>query len=264
MKVIIGGASNTNGPWPTWSDIVKQRYHADWVDVSRKGLGNEAIMMKALHAASTQSATDDIMIVVMLTSIDKWDWYVDRADLVARFRQEKHTVTQLSPDSPGGFWGTGSWFPLDKAYFKEHYYSQDYFTLRSLQLLFMFKQICEQKGWHYHIVYDGPIWSMTEQELNQGTPIDLSNKLVGTELCKWMYDALDIESLTYTPGMIGFLDQNNLPWFSQTYGPHPGPLAHLAFAGSQLFPILDNRLPRNKDDEWIKQEICKMDALWMA
>lgn len=263
MKVIIGGASNTNGPWPTWSEIVQHRYHADWIDVSRKGLGNEAIILRSLRTA-WEHKQDNILIMIMLTSVDKWDWYVDQPALLEKFAKEKHTITYLSDKDPGGFWGTGSWFPLDKTYYQEHYYSQDYFTLRSLQMISMFIDICNKQKWKYHVMYDGPIWSMTEQELNQGGIIQLSNKLIDTPLCRWAYDSAKIQDIGYGPGLIGFLDQNQLPWFSNTYGPHPGPSSHLAFAKDHIFPALNPLLNRYKDDRFIEQMISKMDNLWTA
>lgn len=262
MKVIIGGASNTSGPWPTWSTIIQEKYSADWVDVSRKGMGNEAIILRALRKAWEYKNTGPIMILIMLTSIDKWDWYIDNAELLEKFNKEKHTVTTLSQNSTGGFWCTGAWFPLDKEFFKEHYYNEDYFTLRSLQLISMFKQVCKEQAWDYHIMFDGPIWAMTEQELNQGTYVNLEPRLIDTELCNWMYKSLNISQDIFEPGLIGFLYQKSLPWFSQKYKAHPGPTAHLEFVKEHLYFKLDNILKKQNNDQWINTMIQRMEKLW--
>lgn len=262
MKIVISGASNTNGAWPTWATIIQEKYSADWYDVSQKGMGNEAIILRALRKAWEINDSEPVTILLMLTSIDKWDWYVDCPELLEKFNKEKHNITKLSQKSPGGFWCTGSWFPLDKESFKKKYYNEDYFTLRSLQLILMFRQLCDEQHWNYHIMFDSPIWAMTEQELNQGTYINLEPRLIKTDLCQWMYQTASASNNIFEPGLIGFLHQQSLPWFSQKYKAHPGPLSHLVFSKEFLYPILDSRLKKQKDDHQIDAMIQRMDTLW--
>jgi hypothetical protein len=262
MNIVISGASNTNGPWPTWATIIQERYSANWHDVSQKGMGNEAIILRALKKAWEIKNHDPITILLMLTSIDKWDWYIDNSVLLEKFNREKHGITKLSKNSPGGFWCTGSWFPLDKELFKEKYYNEDYFTLRSLQLISMFRQICTEQHWDYHIMFDSPIWAMTEQELNQGTYINLQPRLIKTDLCQWIYQTSNTCNNILESGLIGFLHQKSLPWFSQKYKAHPGPLSHLIFSKEYLYPILDRSLKQQKDDQQIDNMIQRMDTLW--
>ena len=56
IPVIIGGASITNdSAWPTWATWVQRRYALkNVINVSAKGMGNEAILIKAAHAALQQ------------------------------------------------------------------------------------------------------------------------------------------------------------------------------------------------------------------
>jgi hypothetical protein len=262
MRVIISGASNTSSSWPTWATIIHERYKADWVDVSRKGMGNEAIILRALSSAWKHKKDTPLLIVVMLTNVDKWDWYIDNPILLDKFNKEKHTITTINDSIDGGFWCTGSWFPLEKELFKEKYYNEDYFTLRSIQLISMFCQICNLQGWKYHIITDSPIWATTEQELIQGTEINLEPRLIKTELCQWAYESAKIADVIFQPSLIEFSHQNTLPWHHKTFGPHPGPGAHYAFTKKFIYPILDPLLESNNNDSWIDMLINRTDALW--
>lgn len=266
-SIIFSGASITNSSaWPTWVDFVRERYRAYFVDVSKKGQGNEAIIMRSLHAAWQQTQHDnDVRIMIMLSTIDKWDCYVDHPELVKRYDQEKHNITRLTPDAPGGFWCTGSWFPLEKELYQKNFYSQDYFVFRSLQLIHMFVGICQQQGWQYNIFYDSPIWNTTEQQLNHGIAENVKdNSLISTQLNHWLYDLLHQTAKQSTPGLIGYLVENNLPWFSKKYGPHPGPWAHYCFSRAHIFPVLDTHYEIVKQQDWLEQYAKRMDRLWTA
>jgi hypothetical protein len=262
VNIILGGASITNSPWPTWADAVRYRYVAKHIDTSKKGLGNEAILLRMLDAAAQVHYPDaTTFLLPMLTNIDKWDWYVDQKDRIKKYDKEKHSLARIA-NTQGGFWSTGSWFPLEKEIYKENFYSQDYFTLRSLQMLAMFKQICHRQGWKYLILFDSPIWSMTEAEVNQGKEILHNHQLINTPLCQWFYQCSGAADNVYEPGMLGFLYENKLPWFSEKWKCHPGPLSQLAFARQHVIPILDLELPHNGDDHGLDYTISRMDKLW--
>jgi hypothetical protein len=260
--VIISGASNTAGVWPTWADIVQRSYAANFVNIGKKGLGNEAIILRALSSAWSVKPQSNIVILIMLTTIDKWDWYIDSPDLLEKFNKEKHTITKLQYDSTGGFWCTGSWFPLEKELYYQNYYNEDYFTLKSLQMLSMFKQVCQQNNWKYHITFDSPIWSMTEKELTQKKTVEFDKKLIKTQLCQWLYNSSCASENVYEPGLIGFLHQINHPWFSKTLGAHPGSLGHLLFTKEHVFPFLNNFLLSRHNLVSIEKEIHLMNRLW--
>ena len=264
-NVIISGASNTDGPWPTWADLFQERYYGNFYNVSKKGLGNEAIINLALHRAwQLKDQANDTVILVMLTNIDKWDWYVDRADLVEKFAKEKHTITKLANNHRGGYWGTGRWFPLDKQLYKDNFYSEDYQIRHTLQMIGLFQQVCTANKWNYQILFDSPIWSTTNAKLDLGTTVDCtSNRLINTQENQWLYQSLGLKDANiYTPGLLGFLYKNNLPWFSQKYGPHPGTRSHYDFAKEKIFPYYDTRLSIRHDFDWLDTFVHKMDQLW--
>ena len=100
------------------------------------------------------------------------------------------------------------------------------------------------------------------EELNQGTNINLDMKLVKTDLCRWAFQASNISDKIFNPGLIGFLNQNSLPWFSKKFGPHPGPKSHLEFTKKIVYPVLDNKLQQKDNDQWITSLINRTDDLW--
>lgn len=262
VNIIIGGASLTNTHWPSWADVVKHRYPGNHINTSRKGLGNEVILLRMLNAAyQAQRSGTSTFLIPMLTNVDKWDWYIDRTDQIEKYNKEKHPLASIG-DAPGGFWSTGSWFPLEKEIYQQNFYSQDYFTLRSLQILSMFKQVCDQQGWKYLILFDSPVWSMTEQELNEGQEVWDDHRLVNTPLCQWYYQCSGAADGVYEPGFIGFLYERKMNWFSERWKCHPSSLSHLAFAREHIIPVLDQQLEHNNDDSEINDMMARMDNLW--
>lgn len=261
-KLIISGASNTIGPWPTWADLVCDRYEGTAYNVAVKGLGNEAIITRALHEAERVKDIDgETLILVMLTTIDKWDWYVDDPVLLEKYSKEKHTISKLTEDAPGGFWGTGIWFPMEKAIYKENFYSQDYFMMRTLQMIAMFEQVCQVNNWGYQILLDSPIWSCLETDLMPNTVESSSNRLVDTKLNHWLFKSMHLDRI-YAPGLIGYLHNNKLPWYSTKFGRHPGSLGHYKFSKEHVFPVLDCLLPIKKSLDEIESVATVMDRLW--
>jgi hypothetical protein len=265
-KIIVGGASITQSPWPTWADIVQEKYAGAFFNTAVKGFGNEAIVTSALHQAhKIKNQPGTTVIIVMLTNIDKWDWYVDDPALVAKFSREKHTITKLESEDVGGFWSTGSWFPLEKELFKSNFYSQDYFVMKTLQIIGLFQSVCRAQGWIGHIMFDSPIFSMLESEINNDVEIDYqSNKLVNTLMNRWLYESLDIEKSIYHPGLIGFLAENQIPWYSSKYKNHPGTQSQFEFVKKILFPLLDPLLIEKTSDSNLVQFVKIMDRLWTA
>ena len=265
-KIIFGGASITQSPWPTWADIVQEKYAGTFFNTAVKGFGNEAIITSALHQAhEIKNQPGTTIIVVMLTNIDKWDWYVDDPELVDKFSREKHTITKIDSTSVGGFWSTGSWFPLEKQLFKAKFYSQEYFVMKTLQMIGLFQCVCQTQGWEGHIMFDSPIFSMLESEMINGVEIEYqSNKLINTSTNRWLYESLDIEKTVYHPGLIGFCKDNHLPWYSSIYENHPGTRSQYEFAKKILFPLLDPLLTEKNSDSHLEQFVNIMDKLWTA
>jgi hypothetical protein len=240
-NIIVSGSSITNdSAWPTWATFVKRRYKFDKViDVSSMGAGNEVIITRAINEA--KKINKNVLIVIQLTSVDKWDWYVENNELVELISHEKHTLIKMSPEDRHGFWSTGSHFPKWKEYFKHNYFSLEYFTFRTLQLIQWFQMVCQQQKWEYYIIFDSPILSVTENQLNTGILqktecIQLS--LLNNKLCQTISELVNIEEI-YLPGLIGYACLNDLPWYHQKFKSHPGSLTHYRYVKDIIFPALD-------------------------
>jgi len=238
--VIISGSSITETTaWPTWATWIQRRYKPKtFINTGIKGLGNEAIL---LHAIEQARAYSNPLIIVQLTNIDKWDWYVEDQNLLQQMQNEKHCINKFGG---GGFWSTGSHWPKWKEHFRQNYYSQQYFTYRTVQLIHWFQLLCKSQNWQYYIIFDSPIFSVTEHQLNTGNisleqctaQTLLDNKLVES-VARWV-DTTDI----YLPGIIGFAKLNNYQWFTPAIKGHPGSYVHYEFTKNIVAPVLDNIL----------------------
>lgn len=265
FDIVIGGSSITDShPWPTWATWTVKKYGGHSVfNTSVKGMGNEAIIARAVYRAKLCS---NPLLLLQLTNVDKWDWYVDRPNLVAELSREKHPLTRIDDSHLSGFWSTGSHFPHHKQHYYQNYFSLSYQMYHTLQLIHWLQLFCQQKGWKYHIVFDSPILSVTEQQLNLGQ-LDLlecnSNRLVQNPLCQLVFDMIDLSNI-YCPGLIGFALCNNYPWFSPRAKGHPGSLVHYHFTRQILEPILDQWLIPTHDLAEFEQEAKIMQKLFDA
>lgn len=241
MTLIISGASTlVDNAWPTWASFVKQRYaNANIVDLSCKGLGNKAIILRAIAAAQSQI---DPYVIIQLTNIDKWDWYIEDTSLIEQLNYEKHPIVPVTKNDSHGFWSTGSHFPLYKEYYQKNYFSLENSAFETLLLLQWFMFVCKQNFWKNLILLDSPILSVTESQLNhnQLTKEQCWNKtLIENILCQSIFTGLNLDCV-YIPGMIGHACLNNRVWYSKKYKNHPGSLVHYWFAVDKIFPILNN------------------------
>jgi hypothetical protein len=260
--VVVSGASITNdSTWPTWATWVKHRYGlTNITNVSVKGIGNELILLKAIHAAKQLI---NPVIVVQLTNVDKWDWYVDNPKLITKINQEKHPITRLSNSDANGFWSTGSHFPLWKEYYKNNYYSIEYQTYKTLQQLQWFQMLCNKQQWQYLVLFDSPILSVTEQQLNIGQlTIDecLAMTLVNNSLSQSIFESTMFDNI-YLPGLIGYACQNNLLWHTDKFKGHPGSLVHYYFTKDIISTDLDKILTPVVDFESFLDEATRFQML---
>jgi hypothetical protein len=242
QDVIVCGSSITeDSAWPTWATWINHRYQpANFINIGTKGIGNELILLKAIAQAKV---SNNPLIIVQLTNIDKWDWYVPPA-IASTFEKEKHPLIKLSPSDKTGFWSTGSHFPLQKEYYKENYFNQDYFAFKTLQLIQWFQEVCRKQHWDYYILFDSPILSVTESYINKGNLVEsdcFSTELINNTLAKTLYDLVDFTNI-YLPGIIGFAKLNSLPWYTKKIKGHPGSLVHWQFTKDIIAPILDKIL----------------------
>jgi hypothetical protein len=227
--VVVAGSSITDcQAWPTWAHYVHRVFSwPDLIDVSAKGLGNEHILIRAVNQAKK---SHDPFLLVQLTTIDKWDWYVDRSDLVNELSNQRHPLLHLSQDTTGGFWSTGSHFPLHKEYYRQNYYSHDYFVWRTLQLLQWFFGVCARNHWPYYVLFDSPIFAVTEAQLNQNQAgYDRVDSFLQCPLASTITDLWELDQI-YLPGLIGYAVEHGLPWWCEKFKGHPGSLTHYCFA----------------------------------
>ena len=262
-NIIISGSSITETTaWPTWATWIDRRYcPSTFVNVGHKGLGNELILLKAVEQAKKHK---DPLLIVQLTNVDKWDWYVEDSELIKTINQEKHPIVNFDNYQDYGFWSTGSHFPKWKEYYKENYFSLNYFTYRTLQLIQWFQLLCQQHQWQYYIIFDSPIFSVTENYLNNGILSNeecYSTKLVDNTLSTIVFDLLDTTQI-YLPGIIGYAQMNNYPWYNQKGKGHPGSLIHYYYTKDIICPVLDQILIPKQDFESFKDEALVFQMLF--
>lgn len=240
-KLIVSGASTVKDiAWPTWLTFIKKVYGLtdnDVVDVSAYGLGNEAIILKAINSALQEK---NPYVIIQLTQIDKWDWYVEDQTTVSILNNEKHPISKLNKTDDFGFWSTGSHFPLMKEYFQENYFGLNYFAFKTLLMLSWFEMVCKKQNWQYLVLFDSPILSVTEKQLNTG---ELSKqecfqtKLIENPLCATAKESVNLDNI-YLPGMMGLACLNDIPWFSKRHKNHPGSYVHYIFTKNIIVPRL--------------------------
>jgi hypothetical protein len=263
-SLIISGSSISNdGAWPVWSTFVKRKYTFDnIVDVNAKGAGNEVIITKAISEAN--KIKKDLIVIVQLTSVDKWDWYVQDQSIVEIIQKEKHPGVKIDPDDKNIYWCTGSHFPLLKEYYKKNYYSLDHQAFKTLQLLQWFIMTCNTNHWDYLILFESPIFSVTEEQLNTGTldKTECNKKsLLENKLCNSIVELINLDKI-YLPGLIGYACINDLPWYHPKFKSHPGSLIHYRYAKDMVFPALDYlKLASNVSDSDLEQEAIQFQKM---
>ena len=263
-KIILAGSSITeDSPWPTWATWTTKMFGWTNVDnVSVRGLGNEVIILKAIQAA--KMATEPVFITIQLTSVDKWDWYVQDPTVVRELSSEKHAICHLDKHDKSGFWSTGSHFPLRKEYYRENYFSLDWSASRTLQLITWFQIVCKQHGWGNYILFDSPIFSVTESQLNQGILEKqqcYDTVLIDNTLCEISTTGLD--NNLYYPGLVGYCCLNDLPWYTPRFKGHPGSLSHLKFVRDIVSQNLSLYFKQIVSVDELMPEAVKMQQLVM-
>ena len=264
-NVVLGGSSITDShPWPTWATWISRRYHGNhFFNTSMKGMGNEAIIVKTLQKAQQ---LENPVIVMQLTNIDKWDWYVEAPDLLREIDSERHKLIAVDQGSGSGYWSTGSHFPLWKQYFGDLYLSLQHQMFHTLQFLHWFQMFCGQQGWQYYILFDSPILSVTEKQLNTGK-LDFASchaharDLTDNALCSLIFDNIDWSSI-YIPGLIGYARLTGYQWYAERIKGHPGSLVHYHFTKDIVVPHLDQILHAHADIEQCETEATQMQKLF--
>lgn len=251
-NLIISGGSITHGGWHTWKDFVQERYAIKAKNLAVKGQSNETIAMRAILEAEK---TENPFIAIMFTSVDKWDWYVQDKQTLLELQNEKHPPLKIHNRDERGFWCTGSWFPLQKQYYKENYYSLDYQIIKTCMTIHHTKSYLTSRNIPHIILYDSPIFEYTEQEINTKPSIN-ERKSIVTETTKPFIDLIK----DYDRGLIGYCAEHNFEWFHPVYKGHPGSLAHYQYSCSNIFPELDKYFKVKQSD--LYELALKMNKLW--
>jgi len=234
---------------------------SNFVNTSVKGIGNEVILLKAIQQAKKYA---NPVVIVQLTNVDKWDWHVEHPDLAEKISHERHPLTKLDSAESSGFWSTGSHFPLWKQHYKENYFSITYQMYHTLMLIHWFQLCCKANQWEHYILFDSPILSVIEQQLNTGQLTleqCFEQQLTDNALCKVLVDNIDFSEI-YCPGLIGYAKVNNLDWYSTSAKGHPGSLVHYLFAQDVVIPVLDKIILPDQDLENFRQEATIMQRIF--
>lgn len=263
--VIISGSSITDDQsWPTWATWVKKVYGLkNVVDCSERGVGNEVILLKAVQQA--QRTTGDRILIVQLTSVDKWDWYVEDRNLFSKIHQQKHPGIKVTPNDSTGYWCTGSHFPEWKEYYYQNYFSITHQMFLTLQMIQWFRMVCDSNGWKYLMLFESPILSVTEKQLNTGTLTKTQcyqTSLVDNSLCQTIFQLTNLDNL-FLPGLLGYACINDLPWYHSKFKSHPGSLIHYYFTRDVLLPVLDQLLKPKENIHHFEKEAEKFQNLWV-
>jgi hypothetical protein len=246
-NVIFTGASATNSPWPSWKDFVITRYGLNnIIENAYRGVGNEFMVDSTIHQCKK---VKDPFVMIMLTMVDKWDWFVTDPELSAKISaEEKHPLRDLDgSQESSGYWSTGVWFPKYKEYYKEHYYSEAYQFAQTLKNLYVLQSFLTQKNIPNLILFDSPILDCTETTLLTGT-LTRKDHITNNQLATVWYNLINWDHI-YTDGLIGYCIEKNIDWVSEKYGIHPPSLSHLAFCKDIVFPTLDTVFKVKQEDQ---------------
>lgn len=260
-NILVLGASITESPWLTWKDFLQIESNLPMRNLSIKGTGNEFMTVAMLK--NTKLITPDTLVTVMLTNVDKFDWYVE-GNTYRDLAQEKHQPIPISDHS--GFWCTGSWFPKKKSIFKDNFYNLDYFCSKTIQQILLLQTICRQQGAILQLLFDSPIWNYTEQDLNSigSKKLTINNarqNLLKLPLSQMWASQLD-QDIKNVQGLIGYCWDNNLEWHNTHYCSHPPSASHWEYYNNIVKPLLSPWIKFTDCQRSLDTKIKKMTQVW--
>jgi hypothetical protein len=260
-NILVLGASITASPWLTWKDFLEIESGLPVQDFSIKGVGNEFMTLSVLK--NPKLITADTLVIVMLTNVDKFDWYVEGQEY-HDLSQQKHQPIPISPNS--GFWCTGSWFPDKKSIFKDHFYNLDYFCSKTIQQILLLQKICQQQNAVLQILFDSPIWNFTEQDINAigsntVTLADVKKELLDLPLSRIWANYID-QDLKKSTGLIGYCWEQKLDWYSPRYRGHPPSSSHWEYYTNIVKPSLASVIKFNNCKNLLDSKIKKFGKIW--
>ena len=256
-KIIVLGASLTDSNWWTWKDFVEMDTGCKLVNLAKKGCGNE--FMTHSLVKNKNLLDENTLVIAMLTSIDKFDWFVGVNEF-NKLLNEKHAPIDFGKHN--GFWCTGCWFPGKKQIYHDNFYNEDYFVTKTIQQILLFERLSEIYKCKIIITFDSPVWTYTEKELLSLSINETQNKLLSHTLSDHWAEVLNQEYVNITrKSLIGFCMIENLPWFDQHYKAHPPAGSHYKWYRNVLSVELQKYINFDFNDDYI-EKIKTMDNLW--
>lgn len=262
-KIIILGGSITSSPWYTWKDFAEIETGLPIVDLSSRGVGNE-FMVHSLVKNSDQLGPD-ALVMCMFTNFDKFDWYIENTKF-SDLREEKHPPKPISDHS--GFWCTGSWFPLDKAVYRDLFYTHDYFCTKTIQQIMLLHNLVQAKNSNLILLFDSPIWTLTEQDINSIKP---DNQVEIIASLKKDYLSLPLSHLwrqylqqplidIEDSSLLGYCWKHDLPWHKDSIRGHPPSSSQWKFYQDIVRPAINHYVPTYDVD--LTKKIQRFDEKW--
>jgi hypothetical protein len=260
-NIVVLGASITNSSWLTWKDFLEIESNLPVRNLSIRGVGNEFMTVAILK--NLEFITAGTLVTVMLTNVDKFDWYVE-GNAYHELTEQKHRPIAISEHS--GFWCTGSWFPEKKSIFKDNFYSLDYFCSKTIQQIMLLQAVCRQQGAVLQLLFDSPVWNYTEQDLNgiganTQTINEAKKDLLSLPLSKLWAGQID-QDIKATRGLIGYCWDNNLDWYNPHYYGHPPSRSHWEYYSNILKPSLSQWIKFTDCTKILDAKIKKMTEIW--
>lgn len=259
--IVTLGASITDSQWWTWKDFLEMDSGLKLTNLAIRGCGNEFMVHHLIN--NSKRLDERSVVIIMFTNVDKFDWYV-HPDTFRLLSEEKHKPIDFG--NQHGFWCTGSWFPEQKQVYKDNFYSEDYFTVKTIQQILLAQQLQQVYKFKLIITFDSPAWTYTEQELNQITEGKSINKrrnvlLNGNLASKWA-PTLDDEFFNIDrTSLIGYCMENNLSWHNKTFKGHPPSGSHYAWYLAVLLPQIQKYIDVKTSTDYC-DKIETMDELW--
>lgn len=262
-KIIVLGASITSSPWYTWKDFVEIETGITCYDLSARGVGNEYLVHSLV--ANRNLLDSNTLVLCMLTSFDKFDWYV-ADERFRRLQTEKHKPKEISKNT--GFWCTGSWFPLEKEIYKQTFYDQDYFCTKTIQQILLLRELSAITDCRLELFFDSPIWSLTEQDINLINPGNQSQILSTlkkdfldfplSSIWKKMLDQslIDIDDIS----LLGFCWKHDLLWYNTAVKCHPPSSSQWQFYNNIVKPAINQYIKTDTID--LTEKIRNFDQKW--
>jgi hypothetical protein len=260
-NILVAGASITASPWLTWKDFLEIESNLPVRNLSVKGIGNEFMVVSILK--NSELITPGTLVIVMLTNVDKFDWYVE-GNTYCELTQQKHQPIPISKNS--GFWCTGSWFPETKSIFKDKFYSLDYFCSKTIQQILLLQTVCQEKNCTLQILFDSPVWNFTEQDINAIGANKLTIKDAKQDLLKLpltqIWASQINQDIKNARGLIGYCWDHNLDWYNSHYRGHPPSSSHWEYYSTVVKSALEPWIKFNDCKKIIEPKIKKFTEVW--